>query len=179
MLKLKKYKNRIIAFILFFIFIFSLPFVTSCSNDLPTEENQSNCCENCEQKEIAQPDNSQPYKEFDLSVDNVNYFFDFKYSKDISADQLMYNITGVLDYAYYDNVTITFDVVYTIDPNEYNKEKEIYSGEYSIALNAAGDASFYCNDPELLKAIGWDSYNSLYLKRQITVSAVAGKIVLF
>lgn len=180
---LKLYKNRTITFILFIISVFFVFVSTSCTSNASSEISLLDDSEVCSQTETSQSDNNQKYQEFNLSVNNFSYFFDFTCSRDISADQDIYKVIGVLDYAYYDNVIITFDVVYTIDSNYYGKEKRVYNGAYSIALNAAGDASFYCDNPELLKAIGWDSYQSpsstLDLTRQITVRSATGTIVLF
>lgn len=180
MVRLKTYKNRVMALIICILSIFVCVCFTACSSDSSTKIDQLADNENGNNEETSKTNNSQKYKEFDLSVDNFNYFFDFTSSFDIPANEEYYKVIGVLNYAYYDNVVVTFDVVYTIGSNNrYGEVEETYVGEYSVALNAAGYASFYNNDSDLLDAIGLKFNTSEDPKRQFTVKAVTGKIILF
>lgn len=52
---------------------------------------------------------------------------------------ISYEISGVLDYALYENVVISFDVIYY---TEGQSEEEYKSYTMRIACNAAGDAVF-------------------------------------
>jgi hypothetical protein len=114
---------------------------------------------------------TKDYRELDLSVDNFEHFFNFTFSRN-SVARDVYEVTGVLGYAYYDNVLVTFDVVYT-------KGEDIYKGAYTIKLNAAGYGYFYADDAKLFQTIGCDTYYSSAITKNVTVKAVTGKVVLF
>ena len=163
---MRTYKNRLAIFILLILFLLSGLAITSCSKN--TSNNPK--------KETSQIDNSKDYKQFDLTVDNFEHFFYFKSSLNglqaYNTHSYIYEVIGVLNYAYYDNVIVTFDVVYI----QNNKS---YKGKYSLTLNASGYTSFTSKDSELLNAVGCAYYDFDTTEVEITVETVTGKIILF
>ena len=164
---MRKHKSKFTILILLILFLLNGLAITSCSN------NTSNHISSATEKETSQSDTSKDYRQFDLTMDNFAHFFYFKEYPasplNGSTDPGGYEVIGVLNYAYYDNVVVTFDVDY-----EYHR----YTGEYSITLNAAGYVYFPANDKNLLTAIGCTNFKRLGDKK-VTLTNITGTIILF
>lgn len=98
---------------------------------------------------IETPDNGVKHYEIELTKDNFKEFLEYKistvytstvyYTKDTLCE-----IKGVLNFAYYKDVTVSFSVGYT---NSLNPSKEtVYTGSFTVKLNAAGNYSFYTKE---------------------------------
>ena len=92
------------------------------------------------------------------------------------------SVNGVLDWALYENVVLTFDVVY-YKPNAAGPEHKHYSVD--IALNAAGDARFEVPYTGLAQICGgtgavteWGDTSELYwYNRILQLKSVAGTVI--
>ncbi len=71
--------------------------------------------------------------EVELTTCNYATYFDIEKT---TGDQITYSFSGCLDYAYYDNVQITFNYYKTTTKDEVNIVSE------TIYLNAAGNGVF-------------------------------------
>lgn len=110
-------------------------------------------------------DSNENYYNIDLTMDNHWKFLDW--------DKRNYQFTGVLSYAYYDNVVITLQRKII---SEYTTNT--YSENYTIELNAAGCKTYsfteYTFDQikELLNHTGYlGSYGN-----EITIISISGKV---
>ena len=81
-----------------------------------------------------------------VELNESNYWKYFAVSCDMKNDlnaggkgRVGYDIEGVLDYALYEDVVFTFEVIYYTDGQ---KEEEYQSYAMRIGCNAAGDAKF-------------------------------------
>ncbi len=96
-------------------------------------------------------------------------------------DSIVYAITGVLDYALYEDVVFSFDVVYYTDGQS---EKEYQRYTMRIGCNAAGDAEFETyslgiTNVSVGKLLGIDGelVNLENYNRKIELKSVTGKII--
>lgn len=128
------------------------------------------CIAACNQKEMGGENDKN---EIELNINNfielnINNFTDFfTYTKgqkyDAGAYRIAYTIEGVLDFAYYEDVVITFEVIYQ---NSENEEKTTYMTH----TNAAGDVSFL--ETDATKSLGIAAYHKIINFEVKSVSGV-------
>ena len=158
--------NKLTKFLLFVLTLILSCCLFSCTNSTPPTNNP--------ETPLEPPQN---YQKFDLSLDNFSHFFDVELDKPLYKTQTnpkgvgTYSITGVLNYAYYDNVIVTLNITYKANNKTYN-------GEYTVKLNAAGKFSFKTDDIAILTAINYKVYD-YSTQEQITVKSVSGAVILF
>ena len=117
--------------------------------------------------------------EIQLSNDNFKEFLDYDVTiqKVVSGSSVrkdLYEIKGVLIFAYYKDVSITFYAEYS--NTDSMGTNTFYKGYYTVKLNAAGNYSFYTNDEALLKAINCNHYtNSTEIS--LTIKSVSGSVI--
>lgn len=153
----------------------------SCTNNdrqSPNELNSNNSTDTIETNATV---NSAP-KHYEIVLDETNYHSYLTYSttnKTVGAGtahaktylNYFHAISGVLRFAYYENVVVVFDVI-------YQREDATYTGEYSVVLNAAGDAEFCSQDNDILETIGCPTEKfTLYTKVTFTIKGVSGKVI--
>ncbi len=92
-----------------------------------------------------------------------------------------FEITGVLDYALYEDVVLTFDVIYY---SEGQKEEDYQSYSMRIGCNAAGDARFETYENGLtvasvgrLLGIDGELVSFGYYYRKIQLRSVTGNVI--
>ena len=112
--------------------------------------------------------------EIQLNINNFGDFLEYKVTEEPFMGQFtpvkdFYEVKGVLSYAYYKDVYVTFFVKYTFNSNTY-------TGDYTVKLNAAGNYSFYSNDEAVLKAIKCDSY-AQRMEKSVTIKSVSGMVI--
>ena len=117
--------------------------------------------------------NTRKRYEFDLTLENFNYFFNYLINS-LNTQVVQYDIVGVLSFAYYENVEITFDVNFKYDMYGANK---YYTGKYIVNLNAAGCYSFKSHDSELLTLISCPESHAGVATKRIDVESITGKII--
>ena len=81
-----------------------------------------------------------------------------------------HKIEGVLSFAYYEDVVVSFEVTYE-DPYS----DKIHKGIYSVPLNASGCAEFSADNPTLLNAIKGTYDRSM--NKTFTIIYVSGKVI--
>lgn len=121
--------------------------------------------------------NQSHHYEKELTLANFDEFISFtsNYSQ-LTNFEDYHELKGVLTYAYYENVVVTFHVVYV--QNGYNYADTTYSGNFVVKLDASGSSSFYGNDTKLLQAIKYSSYEKYKTKsREVTLVGVSGKVI--
>ncbi len=142
--------------------------LTGCkaSDKIPTENNDS--------KTVIELDDRNYWKYFNVSygrngVHQGNY------------ESITYEITGVLDYALYEDIVFSFDVIYY---NDGQTEKDYQSYTMRVGCNAAGDASFetmYNGITEVTvgkllgidgELVSFENYN-----RKVVLKSVSGKVI--
>ena len=96
-------------------------------------------------------------------------------------EPISYEITGVLDYALYEDVVFSFDVIYYTDGQT---EKEYQTYTMRIGCNAAGEAvfetlSYGITTVSVGKWLGVDGelVNFENYNRKIQISSVTGKVI--
>lgn len=112
--------------------------------------------------------------EIQLNISNFEEFLEYTVTEDPYIGQLtavkdLYEIKGVLSYAYYKDVYVTFFVKYSFN-------SKTYTGNYTVKLNAAGNYSFYSNDEKVLQAIECDNY-AQRMEKSVTVTSVSGTVI--
>ena len=124
---------------------------------------------------IQQPINNQ--RVIELNMDNYQSFLTCS-TGNISS------VSGVLLYAYYENVVVTYNVIY--QPKSYYPGADSYQGDFSIVLNAAGNATFSIESSDVLavlKPVNGNSYEDLTdlglagYDKTITLKSVSGKVI--
>ena len=119
--KMKKQLSLLLAIIMGLTLIFSL---AGCQPEIEaTDENQKS-------RTVIELNESNYWKYI-----NIN----FSGNHDDEKPAVSYEINGVLDYAFYEDVVLAFDVIYYADGQP---EEEYLSYTMRIACNAAGDAKF-------------------------------------
>ena len=98
-----------------------------------------------------------------------------------SEASLECNVNGVLDYAFYEDVVLTFEVSY-FKPGEVGPA--IKNEPVVVALNAAGEAHFVVEYSGLARAVDREGYvksmavGELYwFNRTIRLKSVSGKVI--
>ncbi|MDE7372491.1 MAG: hypothetical protein K2N18_00345 [Clostridia bacterium] len=123
----------------------------------------------------AVDNNSGQHYEIALNLNNFEEFFKVvitegaKVTSYNSTSHDLYEITGVLNYAYYKDVYITFHA-------EYKNNGLTYQGNFTRKLNASGSISFYTNDSDILEEIGCSGY-SAHASKKITPISVTGTVI--
>ena len=95
------------------------------------------CPSNEQEDETSNSDESNSnlkHYEIQLNINNFGDFLEYKVTEDPYIGQLtpvkdFYEVKGVLSYAYYKDVYVTFFVKYTFNSNTY-------TGDYKVKLNA-------------------------------------------
>ena len=155
----------------------------SCSSNTIEEHNTTNSQDSAFETtpSIDTPNNNEnapKHYEFDLNINNFNTFLTFSSEQGYYLNAYVNNhiniVSGVLSYAYYENVVVTFDVVYK--KTDSLSHETTYTGEYSVILNAAGDATFYANDRALLDTLKCGGYDT-QIKKTFTIKRVSGKVI--
>ena len=128
--------------------------------------------------------NRQTRNVVELTEGNYSNYLELCYLRDFvpkgDNSNLEVAIKGVLDYAYYEDVVLTFKVKAYTDPTKPVKEYEI-----NVALNAAGDADFRVEynglgiiNNGIGKQIWQDDCCELYwFNAKIQLESVSGKII--
>lgn len=110
-------------------------------------------------------DSNENYYNIDLTMDNHWKFLDW--------DKRNNQFTGVLSYAYYDNVVITLQRKII---SEYTTNT--YSENYTIELNAAGCKTYSFTDytfDQIKELLNHTGYLSSY-SNEITIINISGKV---
>lgn len=146
-------------------------FSACASPDEQTNETQS------QETNDETPNNGIRHYEIQLNKDNFEEFLEYKveFYATITPRCDFYEITGVLTYAYYKDVVITFNAEY-LRSNGLGGQIA-YKGNYALKLNAAGHNSFYTNDNELLKAINCNKYDNMMISYNLTIIEVSGTVI--
>lgn len=116
--------------------------------------------------------NGPKHYEFYLNSFNCKSYLTFSSQSYAGNHDYLQIVSGVLTFAYYENVVVTFDVTY--ESTGYGGKT--YKGEYSVLLNAAGDAEFYVDNPDLLSAINCSNFSTT-MKRTFSIKQVSGKVM--
>ena len=158
--------KRKIIFIVAIMLILSMCtcIFTACPSNEPSDETPNKDASNSNLK----------HYEIQLSTSNFEDFLEYTVTEDPYIGQLtpvkdLYEVKGVLSYAYYKDVYVTFFVKYTVNG-------KTYKGDYKVKLNAAGNYSFYSNDEAVLKAIKCDSY-AQRMEKSVTIKSVSGMVI--
>ncbi len=131
--------------------------------------------------DVVETDKTQRY-EFDLTKDNLWYFIDSAYSTANSSSYYytcIYTFSGVLSYAYYENVTIylDYDIVRNYEGGG-NYPSETHKAKIEFKLNAGGNGVLslpYDYVPE--NAVPKITGSTLYgYSRTLTITSVTGKV---
>lgn len=110
-------------------------------------------------------DSNENYYNIDLTIDNYWKFLDW--------DKRNNQFTGVLSYAYYDNVVITLQRKII---SEYTTNT--YSENYTIELNAAGCKTYSFTEytfDQIKELLNHTGYLSSY-SNEITIINISGKV---
>lgn len=110
-------------------------------------------------------DSNENYYNIDLTMDNYWKFLDW--------DKRNNQFTGVLSYAYYDNVVITLQRKII---SEYTTNT--YSENYTIELNAAGCKTYSFTEytfDQIKELLNHTGYLSSY-SNEITIINISGKV---
>lgn len=98
-----------------------------------------------------------------------------------SETALSGSIRGVLDYAYYEDVVLIYEVAYRADHSDWENAKRY---EVKVTLNAAGDADFevtYNGIAVPVNGVGYadsETVNELYgYYRNLFFKSVSGKVI--
>ena len=119
---------------------------------------------------------SLKHHEVDLNINNYETYL--KYVAETSVISGAYHpkyshtISGVLTYAYYEDVTVTFDISY----KSSGYQSTTYTGIFTVKLNAAGNAEFSADDEEILNAIGCPRYDRTMTKI-FSIKQISGKVM--
>ena len=122
-------------------------------------------------------DNGVKRYEIELTKDNFDEFLEYKITvpglETVGAEKGTFcEIKGVLNYAYYKDVKITFNLEYA----NSSVSTDIYKGVFVAKLNAAGNYSFYTNDSAVKSCINSGTATSLRNKT-VTITAVSGIVI--
>ena len=167
--------KRKVVFLIAVLMVLSMCICTFCA--CPAPDNSSN--DNQNQNNDNANDNGVKHYEVSLNKSNFENYIEYKvtiptYATANSPKKDFYEFKGVLSYAYYKDVTITYYAEYTnsdgLGGNIVNK------GSFTIKLNAGGNYSFYTNDEQILKAIDCKAYTNLTDKK-LTITAVSGTVI--
>lgn len=155
------------SFVSILLLLSMLLLCVSCTVDTPANEFDSS----------EEHDNGSKHYEIDLTLENFSTFLTYSTESNpgyrTSSPDYYHFISGVLSFAYYENVSVTFEVVYTYD--KYTYGGKTYTCEYTVPLNAAGNATFAAYDQDLLDALQVEGSNSAS-KRTYTIKDVSGKV---
>ena len=126
---------------------------------------------------IETPNNGVQHYEIELTKNNFDEFLLYTVTtpqyQTTTSKGSFYEIKGVLSYAYYKNVTLSFYVEYKTSDGI---SETVYKGNFTIKLNAAGNYSFYTADEIVLNALNLSGYNRL-AKDSLTITAVSGVVI--
>ena len=123
----------------------------------------------------APVDNNGPkHYEIELNLDNFATYLNYSSEDFIAPNRVIHSnythtISGALTFAYYENVVVTFQIVY-----DNNGRRN--TGVYNVKLNAAGHAEFHADDPAVLSAVFYQYYNEKITK-SFTITNVTGKVI--
>ncbi|MBO5939299.1 MAG: hypothetical protein J6Q82_07380 [Clostridia bacterium] len=164
--------KKVIAIFLIALIIFCC---VACDDDTPKQtlddlDTEQSPNVNKEQSDDEENDECH-HKEIELNLDNYKTYLDWKskpgknnYGQQIS--NAVQTISGVLSIAYYENVSVTFEAEY-----RYVPEDPTTYAEFTINLNAAGNAEFETADFINGYNPRWNSYFKIEIKE------VTGKVI--
>jgi len=148
---------------------------TSSNSNTHQDNKQNTTNTNHEQPDDTTPSADCDYKkhyEIDLNLDNYQTYLTYTSETTVISgayhNNYTHNIDGVLSFAYYENVVISFDVTYT-------NSSKTYHGVYDVLLNAAGDAVFYADTPTLLEKLNC-RYDRM-MNKTFTIKSISGKVI--
>lgn len=163
--------KKIITFVAI-ILVLSMCICVFCAcpdSNNPSNENQNNNTNNDGLKHyevLLNKTNFEEYIEYKVTIPT--------YATANSPKKDFYEFKGVLSYAYYKDVTVTYYAEYS---NSDGLGGEIVNkGYFTIKLNAGGNYSFYTNDDKILKAINCTTYTNL-TEKSLTITAVSGTVI--
>ena len=160
-----------------FLLICTLFMLTACSSKKTTTTIVTT-----DEHGAIEDDKNKRY-EFDLTMDNYWKFFDNIQEEYMvganSYDPIIYTNKGILSYAYYEDVIITFELSYTMHnpyaENEEDKLKHKVIGNVYLPLKADGYGIFTYgyNYP-----VEGETSTSLYwADRYLKVVGISGKVI--
>lgn len=129
-----------------------------------------------EQKQDATGEDTtrETQREFELNKDNYQKYLRYTSETAVIAgayyENFIHTISGVLSYAFYEDVVVTFYVTAGSERITY------YSGTIKVELDASGYATFYADDPKIASALQAD-----YDRQKIytfTIKDIEGKVIL-
>lgn len=126
----------------------------------------------------SEPSDYPKHYEIDLTLDNYMSYLNYSVSSTTKCLDYTHAISGALTYAYYENVVITFEIIYENEGagegsgNPYR----LYKGEYHVLLNAAGCNTFTADNQNLLNSIDCPEFNRLFQKT-FTIKSITGKVI--
>lgn len=141
-------RKMLAAFLLAFVamIVFGCLSLTACSESKnQTVEQNGSESNNQTIPDKEEDDNGMKHYEIDLSMQNFYDFLEYEYTYSYlgvspeypNSKGHSYLVTGVLSFAYYQNVIVTFRMMKN-DTNQYR--------EFDVKLNAAGNGGFYQAD---------------------------------
>lgn len=140
--------------------------IAACSQKQMSKENDKNETETSSNDKANE--SQEDTDKIELSINNFTDFFTYtKGSKYNGASYYnAYTIQGVLDFAYYKDVVITFEVTYQASENEVKTT-------YTTYANAAGDVFFW--EKDATESLGIASYYNVNFE----VKSVSGAVHLY
>ena len=156
--------KRILSFLLMVGLFLS---IAACGQKQMSEENDKNETETSSDDKINE--SQEDTDKIELSIDNFTDFF--TYTKGLKYNGVAYynayTVQGVLDFAYYKDVVITFEVTYQVSENEVKTT-------YMTHTNAAGDVSFW--EADAARSLGIATYYKII---SFEVKSVSGTVHLY
>lgn len=124
-------------------------------------------------------DNGMKHYEISLNKANFEEYIEYKVTIQTNATansskKDFYEFRGVLSYAYYKDVAITYYAEYS--NSDGLGGTIVNKGNFTIKLNAGGNYSFYTNDETILKAINCNKYTNL-TEKILTIISVSGTVI--
>ena len=163
--------KRILSFLLMVGFCLSIP---ACSQKQMSENNDKDDKKNqMDTSSSEKNNNSQENADtIKLSINNFTDFFTCTKALKINPETKQYwnayTIEGVLDFAYYKDVVVTFKVTYQVSATSKGVETI-----YVVHPNAAGDVSFF--EKHAAKSLGISKYDKINFE----VKSVSGELYLY
>ena len=143
---------------------------TTTTTEKPTEKPNDSPDNNTN---AGDQENGTKHYEFELGMVNFDRFFTYSIENSINqSGQIVKNslhkISGVLSYAYYENVVVTFEVKCT-DKYGYT----FHTNELKVPLNASGGIDLLSYGDIVNNGINCEEHTS----RVLTIKAISGKVI--
>lgn len=141
------------------LIVFVLTILVGCFSLTACSESKNNTVEQSGTNE----QNAMKHYEIALNMQNFDYFLEYEYTFAYNTANpnnkgSSYLIEGVLSFAYYQNVFVTFRIT-KVDTTTYK--------DFDIKLNAAGNGGFYTSDKiytDTVAQLGGDSNLSVSIQ---------------